>query len=62
MGRFECQVCGGGPMKDGRTVYRQSEKGESPVIWRCQHHLDEQPDDEVVEIVSMIERGDSRTN
>jgi hypothetical protein len=39
---------------NGISVFRQNPKGQKG-IWRCEAHLDKQPDPEVYELVSALE-------
>lgn len=50
-----CEVCGQG-IVDGVALYRNNPKGEEGV-WRCEFHVDQQPDDSVLEITRAIEQG-----
>lgn len=49
----QCEVCGQGPI-NGVSVFRQNPKGEKG-RWRCEAHLEKQPDPGVRELVSILE-------
>lgn len=53
---LRCEVCNKG-LADGISLYRVNEKGV-PAIWRCEEHLEKEPDPEVKNIVDILSKTD----